>query len=135
LERTVKRLLVATGLVALGACGDGGPDLTLGAGPAAPSTTLVLQATNHDPIDYALWIEGGDGAGVGMTHLLSLSGDARTGFTMDYRYLWADPFIPYTVFLAAPDGTLYDALDLWLPAGSPADVRFDVLNGLLIRRS
>ena len=136
----MKTLALATSLAFLAACGDHrGPDVTVAGTVGVPSsdtTDLLVQATNHDAFDYALWLEWQDSTGAwNQTYLFSLYGDPAVGPTTNFEMLTASPETPYTVLLADPDGTVYDSYILWLPYGSFADVRFQVIGGVLVRPS
>lgn len=135
----MKHLVVAASLALLVACGDHGPAVAVVVPPGVPfseTTELLVQATNHDAFDYAVWLEWEDASGAwNQIYLFSLYGDPAVGPTTNYEILLASPETPYTVLLADPDGTLYDSCVLWLPYGSYSDVRFQVIGGVLVRPS
>ena len=134
----MKRLLLAGGLLVLGACHDDSARIEVGVGVsvAAPlPTEVLLQAKNCDRFDYALWLEWQDATGAWMqTYLFSLYADSAVGPTMDYLVFLANPDISYNVILADPDGTVYDSYPLWIPSGSSADISFHVVGGHLVRQ-
>jgi len=129
----MKRLLAVVGLVALAACGDRDYD-TVSVAPSVKTTDLLVQADNRDAYDYALWLEWQDADGAwNQTYLFSLYGNPADGPTLNYEIVVASPETPYYVLLADPDGTLYDTYVLWLPYGTFSDVRFQVIDGVLVR--
>jgi hypothetical protein len=137
----MKRFLIAIGLaVVIPACHGGQTtEIVVGAPPALPSTattTLLLQATNYDTADYAVWIEWQDDTGRWVQeYLFSLYGDPRIGPTINYQIVLANPSIPYYVLLADPWGTLYDSFQIWLPVATSVDITFNVIDGYLYRTS
>jgi hypothetical protein len=128
------RLMLAASLALLTACGDhSGPSVAVGV-PVSYTTDLLVQASNYDEFDYALWLEWQDETGAWQQiYLFSIYGDATVGPTINFEMLVASPGIPYTVVLADPDGYVWDSCVLWLPYGSFSDVRFDVVDAYLIR--
>jgi hypothetical protein len=133
----MRYLLILASVAILPACGGRrGPDVTHGV-PASYTTDLLVQATNHDDYDYALWLEWQDSTGAWqLIELFYLYGDPAVGPTMDFNLVVASPELPYTVLLTDPiDGYVYDSYILWLPYGSFSDVRFQVIGGVLVRPS
>lgn len=132
----MKRLIIAGSLIFLAACGDDRHThiTTTVAPPPSETTELLIQAQNYDAFDYELWLEYQDSTGVWkQTHLFPLYGDPEVGPTLNYGFFVASPETPYYVLLADIDGTLFDTYILWLPYGSFADVRFQVIDGDLVR--
>ena len=116
------------------ACGDyRHPVVTTGI--SVPYTTdLLVQATNYDAYDYALWLEWQDETGAWQQiYLFSIYGDPSVGPTTNFEMLIATPGVPYTVVLADPDGYVWDSYDVWLPYGTSFDVQFDVVGAVLVR--
>jgi hypothetical protein len=129
----MKKLLAAASLAFLAACGDHGAEVVV-AVPTSHTTDLLVQATNHDVYDYALWLEWQDSTGAWQTtYLFSLYADPAEGPTTNFEILVASPEIPYTVLLADPDGTLWDTYTLSLPSGSFTDIHFQVIDAYLVR--
>ena len=130
----MKQVTLAASLALLTACGDhSGPSVTV-AVPLSYTTDLLVQATNYDAYDYALWLEWQDETGAWQQiYLFSLYGDPAVGPTINFEMLVATPGVPYTVVLADPDGYVWDSYDLWLPHGTFSDIRFDVVGAVLVR--
>lgn len=132
----LKRLLLLASVAILPACGDYRGRHVSATVPLSHTTDLLVQATNHDAYDYALWLEWQDGSGAWeQIYLFSLYADPADGPTTNFEMLIAASEIPYTVILADPDGTVWDTYVLWLPYGSSSDVRFQVIGGVLVRPS
>jgi hypothetical protein len=132
-----KHLLLAAGVALLGACGDHGGRRVTVETPPSYTTDLLVQATNYDGSDYALWLEWQDGTGAwNQIYLFSLYADPAVGPTTNFEMLVATPGVPYTVILSDPfDGYVYDTAILWLPYGTSSDIRFQVIGGVLVRPS
>src|SRR5262245_43330572 len=135
-ERGMKRLLIAMALaVAIPAChGEVQPETVVvvpdpaPVPPSAPFTRAVVQATNYDYFDYAVWIEWEPAAGSWtQTYLFSVYGDPSVGSTINYEIVLADPSVVYYVLLADPWGTLYDTYQLNLPVATSVDVTFNIV--------
>ena len=101
----------------------------------SPLTQVVIQATNQDPVDYALWIEWEDAAGAisVQSYLFSVFGDPFCGPTTNFVIVQADPSISYTILLADPWGAVYDTYQLLLPTATSVDVSFNIVDGYLYR--
>lgn len=133
-------LLLAAAAIVIPACHGGdrtrttvGVGIGVGVGEPPPTETLI-QATNYDVYDYALWLEWQDPSGYwNQTFLFNVYGDSSVGPTMNFEVLLANPAIPYTLLLVDFDGSVWDSFTFWLPSGSVADLQFDVFDGYLYR--
>jgi hypothetical protein len=135
----MKQLLIAVALVVLGACGDHTTRVSGSAfveiTPAPIDTELIVEATNTDAADYALWLEWQEDSGSwNQTYLFSLFCDPYLGPTQDFADLFVNPGT-YYVLLADPLGNVFDSQTVWLPEGSFLDVHYQVINGFLVRTS
>lgn len=132
----MRYLLLVASIALIPACGGRRVTTVTADVPITTTTDLLVQASNHDPYDYAVWLEWQDSSGHwNQIYLFSLYADPADGPTTNFEILVALPEIPYTVLLADPDGTVYDTYILWLPYGSFSDVRFQVVGGVLVRPS
>jgi hypothetical protein len=137
----MKQLLMATALVVLGACGDRSTGVSVSGSafveitPAPIDTELIVEATNDDPADYALWLQWQEDNGSwNQTFLFSVFSDPLIGPTRDFADLFVSPGTYYVV-LADPDGNLVDSQAVWLPVGGFLDVHYRIVNGFLLRTS
>src|SRR5437867_5489 len=92
---TMKMLMMAATLVVLAACGRGrtvvGGSAVIEVVPSPVVSELIVEATNTDAVDYALWLEWQDDAGTwNQSYLFSVFGDPYYGPTQDF----ADFLVP-----------------------------------------
>jgi len=131
---------MAAALVGLGACGGEVRSSVRGSAvveitPAPIVTELIVEATNEDAADYALWLEWQEVNGSwNQTYLFSLFCNPSRGPTQDFADLFVDPGT-YNILLADPLGNVFDSQSVWLPEGGFLDVHYQVVNGFLVRTS
>ena len=138
----MKQLMMAATLVILGACGGevrpsvhGTAVVEITPAPAPVLTELIVEATNYDAAEYALWLECQDETGAwGQIYLFSLFGDPVIGPTNDFADVFIGPGTCW-ILLADPYGNLFDSQPVWLAPDSFLDVHYQVSNGLLTRLS
>jgi hypothetical protein len=135
----MKQLMMAATLVLLGACDRGrtvvGGTAVVEVVPLPVLAEVIVEATNYDPVDYALWLEWQDDAGTwNQTFLFSVFGDPYFGPTQDFADLLVPPGTVY-ILLADPAGNLFDTQVVWLPAGSVLDLHYQIASGFLARLS
>jgi hypothetical protein len=128
----MKTLLMVLTVVFLGACGD--RDRRVNPGP--PQAELIVEATNDDPVDYALWLEWQDDAGTwNQEFLFAVSGDRCHGTTRDFSDRIVLAGVPYSVLLADPAGNLFDSDLVMLSQNSLVDLHYRIIGRVLVRQS
>jgi hypothetical protein len=135
----MKQMLMATALVVLGERGDhstrvsGSAFVQITPAPVVPE--LIVEATNQNLADDALWLEWQEDIGTwNQTRLFSSFCDPYVGPTRDFADLLVIPGT-HTILLADPIGNLLDSQAVWLPVGGFLDVHDQVVNGFIIRTS
>lgn len=131
----MRHLLLVAAVAILPACGGGHRTTEIVVPvPGTNTTELLIQATNYDVFEYAIWLEWQEPSGAwDQTYLFSVYEDPSIGPIMDFSMLTLSANIAYTVLLTDPwDGYVYDSYVVW---GSPGfrDAYFQIIGGVLVR--
>jgi hypothetical protein len=128
----MRMLLAALALAALGACG--GRDRHVTSDP--PQAELIVEATNEDPVDYALWLEWQDDTGAwNQDYLFSVFGDVCVGPRQDFSDRIVLAGVAYSVLLADPAGNVYDRDVVMMSENTLVDLHYCVVGRVLLRQA